>query len=59
MCDYDFGILSFSEFENLTRALLEAEYGIFIESFKEGKDGGIDLRFETENGGVALSLIHI
>ena len=54
MCDYDFGILSFSEFENLTRALLEAEYGIFIETFKEGKDGGIDLRFETENGGVAI-----
>ena len=45
MCNYDFEILQYNEFENLTRDLLQAEFGIFIESFKDGKDGGIDLRF--------------
>ena len=45
MCNYDFEILQYNEFENLTRDLLQKEFGIFIESFKDGKDGGIDLRF--------------
>lgn len=45
MCNYDFEILQYNEFENLTRDLLQAEFGIFIESFKDGKDHGIDLRF--------------
>lgn len=45
MCNYDFEILQYNEFENLTRDLLQAEFGIYIESFKDGKDGGIDLRF--------------
>lgn len=45
MRNYDFGILQYNEFENLTRDLLQAEFGLYIESFKDGKDGGIDLRF--------------
>lgn len=45
MCNYDFEILQYNEFENLTRDLLQAEFDVFIESFKDGKDGGIDLRF--------------
>lgn len=45
MCNYDFEILQYNEFENLTRDLLQKEFSIFIESFKDGKDGGIDLRF--------------
>ena len=45
MCNYDFEILHYNEFENLTRDLLQAKFGIYIESFKDGKDGGIDLRF--------------
>lgn len=45
MCNYDFEILQYNEFENLTRDLLQAEFGIYIESFKDGKDGGIDFRF--------------
>lgn len=45
MCNYDFEILHYNEFENLTRDLLQVKFGIYIESFKDGKDGGIDLRF--------------
>lgn len=45
MYNYDFEILQYNEFENLTRDLLQAEFGIYIESFKDGKDGGIDFRF--------------
>lgn len=50
MHNYDFEILQYNEFENLTRDLLQAEFGIYIESFKDGKDGGIDFRFgQTED----------
>jgi adenylate kinase family enzyme len=45
MVQYDFLNLSPSEFENLSRDLLQKEFKVHIESFTEGKDGGIDLRF--------------
>lgn len=45
MPDYDFQILQPNEFECLTRDLLQKREKIFIESFTEGRDGGIDLRF--------------
>jgi len=45
MTDYDFRILQYNEFECLTRDLLQEEFGIYIESFKEGRDSGIDLRY--------------
>lgn len=45
MQQYDFLNLSASEFENLTRDLLQKEFNVHIESFAEGPDGGIDLRF--------------
>jgi hypothetical protein len=45
MNNYDLQILSWTEFEDLTRDLLQSEFGIFIESFTTGKDSGIDLRF--------------
>ncbi len=45
MCNYDLEILQYNEFENLTRDLLQAHFDIYIESFKDGKDGGIDLRY--------------
>ena len=46
---YDFTILSPFEFERITRDLLQKHLGIFIESFMEGRDGGIDLRYATDN----------
>lgn len=54
MVDYDYRILQYNEFENLTRDLLQAEFNIYIESFKDGKDGGIDFRFGTVKGGSAI-----
>ncbi|MBI2272274.1 MAG: restriction endonuclease [Bacteroidetes bacterium] len=45
MNQYDFLNLSYVEFEELCRDLLEKEWGIRLESFSEGTDGGIDLRY--------------
>lgn len=45
MANYDFhDLLSYLDFENLTQGLLEAELGIAFENFRDGPDGGIDLR---------------
>ncbi len=43
MLDYDFHQLSPYDLEILARDLLQAHWGVTIESFKTGKDGGIDL----------------
>ncbi|GAA3773111.1 restriction endonuclease [Flavobacterium ginsengiterrae] len=45
MADYDLTVFSPDEFEEFSRDLLQEKFQIFIESFKTGKDGGIDLRF--------------
>jgi hypothetical protein len=47
MANYDFRSLSSFEFEQLTRDLLQQEFGIRLESFKTGRDGGIDLRYSA------------
>lgn len=44
MKNYDFNILSPYEFELLSRDLLQLHLNIFLESFGEGTDQGIDLR---------------
>jgi hypothetical protein len=44
MPDYDFHTLSPIDFEELSRDLLQREFNTRFESFKPGKDGGIDLR---------------
>jgi hypothetical protein len=52
MPDYDFKTLSPDDFEPLVRDLLQEELSIPLESFKTGRDKGIDLRYnpsETEN----------
>jgi Restriction endonuclease len=41
---YDFTTLPPDDFENLVAALLSREWGRRLESFKPGKDRGIDLR---------------
>ncbi|MFG0274921.1 MAG: restriction endonuclease, partial [Phycisphaerales bacterium] len=45
MPDYDFRSLSDADFEDLVRDLIQAEFGILLESFSRGKDRGIDLRY--------------
>lgn len=44
MPNYDFKQLSPHDFEQLARDLVQARDGIVLESFKTGKDGGIDFR---------------
>lgn len=54
MPNYDFLILNHNEFKCLTRDLLQKKEGCFVESFAEGRDGGIDLRFASVNGNEAV-----
>jgi energy-coupling factor transporter ATP-binding protein EcfA2 len=54
MNNYDLLTLSWVEFEDLTRDLLQSELGIFIESFTPGKDCGIDLRLALTNNKKAI-----
>jgi hypothetical protein len=44
MSRYDFNTLSSQDFEELSRDLLQAEWGVWLEAFKSGRDKGIDLR---------------
>lgn len=46
MPNYDFKSLSHSDFEDLTRDLLQKERNITLECFKSGRDQGIDLRYQ-------------
>ena len=45
MVNYDFTILQPTEFECLTRDLLQKKEHLYIESFTDGRDNGTDLRF--------------
>lgn len=45
MADYDFQQLSPHDFELLSRDLVQARDGIHLESFKAGRDQGIDFRY--------------
>ncbi len=50
MPNYDFRTLSPIDFEHLLRDLLQKKLNCYIESFKEGKDGGVDLRIARSKG---------
>lgn len=51
MANYDFtSTLSPLDFELLSKDLLEAELGIRLENFREGRDKGIDLRYAPQKG---------
>lgn len=54
MPDFDFKSLSPTEFEHLARDLLQAEWGVTLETFMEGRDGGIDNRVFTADGGTTV-----
>lgn len=45
MANYDFQQLSPHDFECMARDLLQADWGLTLESFKTGKDGGVDFRY--------------
>jgi len=50
MADYDFKSLSPIDFELLVRDLLQHELGVHFESFKPGRDKGIDFRHSPARG---------
>ena len=55
MADYDFtNCLSPLDFELLSKDLIEAELGIQLENFSEGRDKGIDLRYAPLRGTVGI-----
>lgn len=58
MPDYDFHQLSPDDLELLARDLLQAHWGVTIESFKTGKDGGIDLRYAAGTGKIVVQVKH-
>ena len=59
MPDYYFHQLSPYDLEILARDLLQAHWGVRIESFKTGKDGGIDLRYATATNKVIVQVKHL
>jgi hypothetical protein len=50
MARYDFKSLSSQDFEELIRDLLQAEWNIPLEAFRQGRDQGIDLRYAPAEG---------
>jgi hypothetical protein len=50
MPEYSFATLSPLDFEFLVRDLLQKHLNCYLESFKSGKDGGIDLRHSKAHG---------
>jgi hypothetical protein len=58
MHNYDFKCLSSFEFERLTRDLLQAHWGIHLESFRAGKDKGIDLRYSAGPNSTIIQCKH-
>ena len=56
---YDFKALSAYDFEVLVRDLLQRKLGVILESFKSGRDGGIDLRHApARDGGLLVQCKH-
>lgn len=50
MSTYNYHALSPTEFENLARDIVQTRENIVLETFKEGKDSGIDMRyFKSKN----------
>ena len=51
---YDFRQLSPADLEDLTRDLLQEEWGVRLEAFKTGRDQGIDLRCSRAADGATI-----
>jgi Restriction endonuclease len=55
---YDFQQLSPHDLETLVRDLLQAEWGVALESFKTGRDGGVDLRYARGPHNLVVQVKH-
>ena len=58
MASYDFKQLSPHDLEVLARDLLQAEWGVTLESFKSGRDGGVDLRYAKAGADLVVQCKH-
>ena len=58
MPEYDFHQLSPHDLEVLTRDLLQAHWGVDVESFKAGRDGGVDLRYAVGPSKTVIQVKH-
>jgi hypothetical protein len=54
MAMYDFQNLSFDDFERLTCDLMHKTIGVRFESFRTGRDNGIDLRYASDDGNAII-----
>ncbi len=59
MAEYDFHQLSPYDLEILARDLLQAHWGVTIESFKTGRDAGIDLRYAAGSAKTIVQVKHL
>jgi len=59
MLSYDFHQLSPYDLEILARDLLQAHWGVTLESFKAGKDGGVDLRYAAGTSRLIVQVKHL
>ena len=57
MPNYNYGALSPQDFEEVSRDLLQAEWNVALEAFKESRDCGIDLRYFTCSGNTGVAPI--
>lgn len=55
---YDFRQLSWRDLEKLARDLLQADWGVTLESFKPGRDGGVDLRYAKGRDALVVQCKH-
>ena len=55
---YDFQQLSPHDLETLVRDLLQEEWGVVLESFKTGRDGGVDLRYARGPHNLVVQVKH-
>jgi hypothetical protein len=55
---YDFHQLSPHDLEILVRDLLQAEWSVTLESFKAGRDGGVDLRYARGPHNLVVQVKH-
>lgn len=55
---HDLKLLSPLDFELLARDLIQAEFGVFLESFGPGRDSGIDFRFAEGSGATIVQVKH-
>lgn len=51
---YDFQNISYDDFERLCADLLSIREAVVLESFKDGRDQGIDLRWTSSTGGTVI-----